>query len=170
MKRMITWLLIAIFTLSLCGCGAQNVEETEPAPVVTEAPTEAPAPTETVPEGLIDEEEFRALTSYFVTVLDENAQPVVGAVVRLGDSEDTCITDETGVAQFSMQPGTYTATIDELPMGYEFATDYREFPFEADDVTLVIQVRQTFSEPEDLGAGEDMPIEEVPAEEYIPEG
>lgn len=169
MKRMITWLLVAVFALSLCACGGQIVEETEP--VATEAPTEAPAPAPTIPEGLIDEEEFRALTSYFVTVLDENAQPVVGAVVRLGDSEDTCITDETGVAQFSMQPGTYTATIDELPMGYEFATDYREFPFEADDVTLVIQVRQTISEPEDLGIEEDLPIEETPVEEeYIPEG
>lgn len=171
MKKMIALLLSAIFVLGLCACGAQNLEVTEPAPVETEAPTEAPAPTETVPENLIDDEEFRTLTSYFVTVLDENANPVVGAVVRLGDNEETCLTDETGVAQFSMPAGAYVVSIEELPMGYDFANDYREFSFEGDDVTLVIQVLQTFSEPEDMGMEDGgMPIEEAPEEEYIPEG
>lgn len=166
MKRYVALIFALTFMLILCGCGAAPEAPTEP--VVTELPTEEPTYVETIPDDLIDEEEYRTLTSYFVTVLDEKGQPVVGAMVRLGDSEDACITDETGVAQFSMPAGTYVATIDELPMGYEFATDYREFPFEADDVTLVIQVRQTFSEPDDLGMiDENAPIEEIYDEDVL---
>lgn len=169
MKRYAALLFVLAFGLILCGCGAAPETPTEPA--VTEAPTEAPAPTETVSDDLADEEETEALTSYFVTLLDENGQPVVGAMVRLGDSEDACITDETGVAQFLMAEGTYVASVDELPMGYEFATDYREFPFDAGSVTLRITVRQTLSEPDDLGMEEgDLPIDEPIEEEFIPEG
>ena len=175
MKRIIALWLSVIFVLSLCACGAQTVEQTEPATEATEAPTDAPAPTVTVPEGLVDEEEARALTNYYVTVLDESANPVVGATVLLiGGESISCITDETGVAVFSMPEGTYTASIEELPFGYEFPTEETEFAFESGDVSLVIQVRQTFSEPNDMGMEdsglpqEEIPVEDVPVED-IPE-
>ena len=169
MKRYVALLFMLVLALVFCGCGTASETPTEP--VVTEAPTETPTPTETVADDFSEEQDTPVLISYFITVLDENAQPVVGVAIRLGDSEEACLTDETGVAQFAMPEGEYVANIDELPMGYEFMTDYREFPFEAGNVTLVIQVRQTFSEPDDMGMEEeDLPVEELPEEEFVPEG
>ena len=96
--------------------------------------------------------------------------PVAGAGVQAVGSEMICVTDETGMAQFPLEEGEYAVSIPELPMGYVFATDAREFAFEANDVTLVIQVRQIFSELDDLGMEDDMPIVEIPVEEILPEG
>ncbi len=65
MKRYVAPLML-VLALVLCGCDA-----------AFEIPTEAPA-----------------LTSYFLTVLDENARPVVGAMVRLGLEEGNLPVEE----------------------------------------------------------------------------
>ena len=171
MKRIVVFLLSVSLILGLCACGAQPEEPTQPA---TEAPTEAPVetPTETIPEGLIDEEEARALSNYYVVAVDENGDPVAGATVQLNsDNAVPCITDETGTAVFSLIEGNYTASIEEFPMGYDFANDYREFAFEPGAYYLTITVRLSIPEPEDLGMEEgEAPVEELPEEIAIPEG
>ena len=170
MKRMILLLLAMVFALSLCACAATPEEVTEPAIVETEAPAEVEQ--ETIPEDLIDEEEFRLLTNYYVTVLDENAAPVVGAMVQL-DAEEAvpCATDDTGVAVFALEAGTYTATILELPYGYEIPSEEQIYVFAEGEVTLAIQVQQIFAEPNDeVFLDEEIFDEEPPVEEIVPEG
>lgn len=171
MKSFAAWLLIVCLALSLCACAAE-----EPA-VVTEAPVTEPVTvpveesvelvTEEVIEGQLT---IGAETNYYVTVMDQDGAPVPGVAVRLDNNKSIpCDTNELGVATFVMPLGQYAAIIDQLPFGYEFADESREFTFELDTTYLTIVVNSAEADTEQLDIGWD----EVPDEDFgeeIPEG
>lgn len=135
MKRMMALALMLCLALSLCACGGEqpSAETTEPAAPVETAP---PAPETEAP---VVEEEF---DGYIVTVVDEEGNPIAGAVVQL--CMDTCfpgITDETGAAKFSMEEADYKVSFAALPAGYTYTTEEQEFHFEAGSKELTITLK-----------------------------
>ena len=98
MKRIIAMLLALCMMFALCACSGET-EETEP---VIEPATE-PA-TEESTEEATEEATEPAGPVYSITVVDEDGNPIVGAMVQM--CLDTClpgITNENGVAEFVVE-------------------------------------------------------------------
>lgn len=137
MKNLKTLLAIAMMltlALSLCACGGETAEapETE-APVVT---TEAPvAETE---ENVVEEAE----DAYVVKIVDENGNPIAGAMVQL--CKDTCfpgVTDAEGVAKFALAEDDYKVSFLALPAGYTYVDETQEFYFADGSMELTITLK-----------------------------
>lgn len=134
MKRFMALALMLCIALGLCACGGSETpaETTEP---TVPAVTAAPVVEETEPPV----EEF---DGYTVTVVDEAGAPIPGAVVQL--CLDTCfpgITDENGVAKFSMEEADYKVSFAALPAGYTYTTEEQEFYFESGSKELTITLK-----------------------------
>jgi len=133
-KCLLAVVLMLTLALSLCACGGEAPAKTEE-PVVTEAPvivTEAP---ET--EAPAEEE-----GGYSVTVLDENGNPIVGAMVQL--CKDACVpgvTDAEGTAKFNLPEDTYKVSFLALPAGYTYMDEVQEFYFENGSMEMTITLK-----------------------------
>lgn len=133
-KNIVALMLVLCMALSLCACGGN----TEP----TEAPTEAPAteaPTEAAPETEAADD---GKTDYYVTVVDEEGNGIAGAMVQI--CLDTCfpgMTNESGVAQFSVQEADYKVSFLALPAGFTYSTEEQEFYFEDGSTELTITLK-----------------------------
>lgn len=122
--------------LSLCACGGDAAVETQPKE--TEAPvvetTAAPEETEAaVPDGMV---------VYTVTVVDEGGNPVANAMVQL--CKDSCVpgvTNESGVADFTLPEDEYKASMLSMPAGYEYAGETEEFYFEDGSYEVTITLK-----------------------------
>lgn len=132
MKKFLSIALMLCLVLSLCACGSaeENTPATTEAPViVTEAPTEAPAETEAaVAEGMV---------TYTVTVVDAEGTPISGAMVQL--CLDACIpavTNESGVAQWTLEEADYKVSFLTVPAGY--TAEAEDFYFEAGSTELTL--------------------------------
>lgn len=131
LKNVCVIALLLCMMLSLCACGGK---ENTAAPAETEAPavetTEAPAETEAaLAEGMV---------VYTVTVVDEEGNPVVGAMVQL--CKDSCVpgvTDESGVATFTLAEDDYKASMLSMPEGYAYAGETTEFYFEGGSAVTI---------------------------------
>ena len=139
MKNIAALVLALCLMLTLCACGSK-AEETKP--VETEAPavvaTEAPVVEETeaaIPEGM---------SVYTVTVVDEEGNPIVGAMVQL--CKDSCvpaITDANGVATFTLPADDYKASMLAMPAGYAYAGEADTFYFEgAYELTITLKAAE----------------------------
>ena len=133
MKNITVIALLLCLLLTLCACGGEAAVETKP--VETEAPvavTEAPATEAAIPEGM---------AVYTVTVVDESGNPVVGAMVQL--CKDSCVpgvTNESGVATFTLPEDDYKASMLAMPAGYEYAGEADTFYFEgAYELTITLK-------------------------------
>lgn len=159
MKRLAAILLVLGLMLGLCACGGAPVEETTPVEISTEAATEAPT------EAAAQEQEL----IYHVLVIDNNDNPVPGVTIRLSNGA-SCDTDEMGVATFALPAGEYTAVIESMPMGYDYAAPQQEVPFEEGMQRLTIIINSSEIDPEDLILDEgDIYEEDASVEEEIPE-
>ena len=128
--------MLLCMMLSLCACGGSEAAPTEPE--TTEAPvqevTEAPAETEAaLPEGMV---------IYTVKVVDENGNPIGGAMVQL--CKDSCVpgvTDAEGTASFTLAEDDYKASMLTMPAGFEYAEDTDAYYFEdgAYELTIVLK-------------------------------
>lgn len=139
-ERLLAAVLVLCMALSLCACG--NAEDnsaatTEPAATeiveVTEAVQETEAQEETLPEGM---------TVYTVTVVDEAGSPISGAMVQI--CLDSCypgITDENGVATFTVAEADYKASILSMPAGYTYSTEEEAFYYEAGSTNVTITLK-----------------------------
>lgn len=135
-KNLIAIALMLCMVLGLCACGGEEAESTE-APtevIVTEAPTEAQEETEAaLAEGMAE---------YTVTVVDEGGNPVAGAMVQI--CQDTCypsVTDENGVAKYTVAEADYKVSFLTLPAGYEYVDETQEFYFEAGSTEITITLK-----------------------------
>lgn len=137
MKKLSIIALLLCMVLCLCACGSSEAPATEApeteAPTVAET-TEAVAETEiAVPDGMV---------SYTVTVVDEEGNPIAGAMVQL--CKDSCIpgvTNDEGVATFIMLEDAYKASMLSMPEGYAYAGETEEFYFDngSFDLTIVLK-------------------------------
>lgn len=137
MKNLLAIALVLSMIFCLCACGAGENKETEPAeteaPVVEVPETTAAAEEPTLAEGM---------AVYTITVVDEGGNPVAGTMVQL--CKETCIpglTNEEGVAQFTVLEDEYKVSFTMIPAGYEAADDAAEFYFDGDskEMTLVLK-------------------------------
>lgn len=82
---------------------------------------------------------------YSVTVLDENGDPVVGAMIQL--CKDVCVpgvTDAEGTAKFDLPEDIYKVSFMTLPAGYTYADDVQEFYFEGGsrEMTIILKAAE----------------------------
>lgn len=136
-KNIVAALLVLCMALSLCACGSGDT-----AVVATEAPTEAVEVTEAPVEETEAEAVDPGLTTYSITVVDEEGTPIAGAMVQI--CMETCypgVTNESGVAQFSVQEADYKVSFLSLPAGYTYSTEEDTFYFESGSTEMTITLK-----------------------------
>jgi len=80
--------------------------------------------------------------NYTVTVVDEEGNPIVGALVQL--CNESCFpsaTGDDGVAKFALDEANYKVSFLTLPAGYTYSGEEQEFYFEAGSVELTITLK-----------------------------
>lgn len=131
MKKTIAILLTAMLVLCLCACKndpAPTDPDTQPTNTV---PTQLNQPTTPTSDGKVD---------YIVTVVDQNGDSVVGAVIQLC-KDDLCqptATDASGIASWHTVEDTYKVSFIQLPEGYSYADDTMDFYFDGDAKEMTI--------------------------------
>lgn len=125
MKRILIILLAMMLGISLWGCGSEPVQQESTAPQQEQE-------TQTVP------------VLYSVTVTDENGTPIPNAMVQL--CSDICVagvTNEAGVAQFTLLPAEYKASMTVVPQGYAYPGETTEFAFPegSRELTIVLKAQ-----------------------------
>lgn len=137
MKKIIAMLLALCLMLGLCACGTAQEnenEETEPTETTGQIQTE---PTEEATEPADD-----GSVTYKVTVVDEGGNPIAGAMVQI--CLETCfpgVTNEEGVAEYTVAEADYKVSFLSLPAGYTYSTEEQEFYFEdgATEMTITLK-------------------------------
>lgn len=141
MKKITYLLLSALVTFSaigLCACGGNGDENktTEPTTKKEEISTTAKNEEESSSEDT-------SKVKYTVKVVDEEGNPVVGAMVQL--CKDSCVpamTKDNGVAEFELAEDNYDVKFAVFPKGYEYSTDEQVFHFESGKTELTITLKK----------------------------
>lgn len=142
LKRIVAMTLALMLVLCLCACG-QPSQNTNGSTTATTDPTSgsiATNPTEgntepTIPEGM---------AVYTVKVVDEEGNPVVGAMVQVCTDESCLVpakTDDAGVATFGpAAEGAYHANfLPSVPAGYEADAEVFYFAEGETELTIVLK-------------------------------
>lgn len=139
MKKFFSAALILCMILILCACGGTEDDASE----TTAATTVAIVPTETTEAAAPTETEGEELVEYTVIVVDEEGNPIAGAMVQL--CLDTCfpgVTGADGVAKISRPAADYHVSFaGSLPAGYTYSTEEEEFFFEEGSTELTIVLK-----------------------------
>ncbi len=119
MKKTMTCLLAMLLGLLLWGCGSEEV-------------------------GATTQPEESGTVLYVVHVTDEKGTPIPNALVQL--CSNVCVvagTDETGTAEFTMEPSEYKASVTVLPQGYAHTGEETEFAFPegSRELTIVLKAQ-----------------------------
>lgn len=123
MKKMMMILLVTLLGLSLWGCGSEPIRE------------------ESSPTQLGEESKGR-IVRYVIHVTDEKGTPIPNAMVQL--CSDICVvgsTDETGTAEFTMEPADYKVSLPVMPQGYVHTGEETEFAFPEGSTELTIVLK-----------------------------
>ncbi len=137
MKKLLFLLLALCMVLSLCACGSDENE----APETTTAPMESEDPTTSRPEESTTEDKDQG-TVYRVTVVDEEGNPIAGAVVQIClDSCYPAVTNAEGVAEYTVEEADYKVSLVSLPEGYTYATEEEAFYFADGSTELTITLK-----------------------------
>lgn len=139
MKKIFAILLALTLAAGLCACGSSegSAEETTAA---TEADTEATPEASTEAATAAETEVPEGMVVYTVKVVDENGDPVVGAMVQI--CQDTCypgVTNEEGVAQYTVAEADYKVSFLSMPEGY--TCDEEAFYFQDGSTALTITLK-----------------------------
>lgn len=126
-RNILAAMLIFCMVLTLCACGNEPVSNDTNA--TTEASGATTETTEKVDDGKVN---------YKVTVVDQDGNPVAGAMVQM--CLETCfpgLTNENGVAEFSLVEADYKVSFVSVPEGY--TADAENYYFEgATELTIVL--------------------------------
>ena len=127
--KLLAVVLSVCMVLCLCACGEEpSAPETTPPATSTNATTTAPTD-----DGKV---------TYTVTVTDEKGNPIAGAMVQM--CKDACVpavTDDKGVATYSLPEAEYKVSFLSLPSGYTYSTDETEFYFADGETALTIVLK-----------------------------
>jgi ABC-type Fe3+-hydroxamate transport system substrate-binding protein len=124
-KRVSVFLLALCLFLGLCACGGSNEQTT---PTTTE-------PVQNVADPIDD-----GKLTYLVTVVDESGRPVPQVIVQLcRQSCFVAVTNDEGIAAFSLSEDDYKASVTIMPEGYQ--TDTEEFYFADGSKELTITLK-----------------------------
>lgn len=135
-QKYLSVLAAALMLLGLYGCSDQGeqVDNTDPVQT-TAAPSQTTAPVQTTAPQQV-------ASGYTVKVVDENGNPIAGAMVQL--CKENCypnVTDANGEAFFELAEDTYKVSFLMLPTGYTYSTEEQEFYFAdgASELTIVLK-------------------------------
>ncbi len=132
-KRLLAAALVLAMAFSLCACGANGPEETEPEATRSTKPVETLVYTQPVDDGKV---------TYTITVTDENGNPISGAMVQM--CKDTCLpgmTGSNGVVEFTLDADSYKVSFLSMPAGYTYSGDAQEFYFADGETALTITLK-----------------------------
>ncbi len=140
--RKITYLLLcALVTISaigLCACSGSGDEKK-----TTESTSSNEAQSTDNNDETESSSEDDGKVHYTVTVVDEDGNPVAGAMVQL--CKDSCVpavTEDNGVAEFNLAEDDYDVKFAVFPEGYEYTTDEQVFHFEDGKTDLTITLKK----------------------------
>ncbi len=126
-------LMLLCLILSLCACGQETpAEESQSTnPSVDTTPSETPS--EPADDGKM---------TYTVTVVDQDGNPIPGAMVQL--CMETCypgVANDQGVATFHVVAADYKVSFLKLPSGFTYSTEEQDFYFTegSTDLTITLQ-------------------------------
>lgn len=138
-KRLMIVALAAVMTFGFCACGNGNANDSEKN---TQADSQKQNSEDKDTES---EEPDDGKVVYKVTVVDENQEPILNAMVQL--CKDSCLpgsTGTTGTAEFSLPEDDYKVSFMSLPQGYTYSTEETEFYFEdgKTEMTIVLKAAE----------------------------
>lgn len=135
-KSLFAALLALCLMLGLCACGGNDNETTTNAPETTTAPNGIEAPEDTT--ASVDD----GKVTYTVTVVDENGNPIAGAMVQL--CLEACLpamTNESGIAEYRVEEADYKVSFVTIPAGYELSGGEDAFYFEDGSYEMTITLK-----------------------------
>ena len=144
MKK-IKYFLVSALTmctvLGLCACGSDDKDDNK----ATESTTtkKEVVTTEATTEEITTTSEDDEKAHYSVKVVDEEGNPIVGAMVQLcNESCFPSVTNAEGVAEFSLDEAEYKASFLTLPEGYAYVGEETAFYFEDGSNELTITLKK----------------------------
>ena len=128
------WLaVLLVLSLWLLAACTPSTEVTEPSGTFDDFVT---VPLPTGEDGNV---------TYRVTVLTESGEPVPGAFLQLTLNESVpAVTDDQGVATWSLPQGAYAVSFVQLPAGYDYTGAAQEFFFKdnSGEMTITLMAAQ----------------------------
>ena len=148
-RSVIALLLAMCMIIGMCACGSDkgNSNESNNDNVVEDNGNEndTNAEPDATPEDDKVEEPADEGTKYSIIVVDQEQNPIAGAMVQI--CKDSCMwstTDENGVAEFAVEESEgYKASLLAAPEGYESAMEEAEIYFEDGSFEVTIIVKAT---------------------------
>lgn len=142
-QRVLAVLLALGMIFCMCACGnSGNGDEisvsTTDSTVCTTLADEKTDPTEVTTEATED----TSKTVYQVSVVDEAGAPISGVMLQM--CLETCVpgkTNDSGVAEFSLEEADYKVSLLNMPEGYDYATEEQEWYFQAGETTMTITLK-----------------------------
>ena len=141
LKKSFAIILMAGMVLGLCACGNGNAGESGSED--KKPNTEVGSTVDTGKEDDKNSEVEDGKVTYTVKVVDENGNPIVGALVQM--CSDTCFpsaTDANGVATFKLADAEYKVSFLTLPAGYTHAGTEENYYFDGDATDLTITLKK----------------------------
>ena len=135
-KSIFAAVLALCMLLCLCACGGDS-ETTTAGGKETTAATTTPAVTD---ETTVPADDGKV--TYSVTVVDEDGNPIAGAMVQM--CLDTCLpgmTNESGVAEFTLEEAEYKVSFLTMPAGYTYSTEEEAFYFADGSYEMTITLK-----------------------------
>ncbi len=128
-------ILTALLCLTLClwGCSKAPQTQTPDDSAPVSDPTDPSAPSDPADDGMV---------TYVITVVDENGDPIPGAMVQL--CKDACIpgvANEQGVVNITVPEDDYKVSMLSMPDGYTYSTEAQEFYFESGSLEMTIVLK-----------------------------
>ncbi len=129
---------VIVSAIGLCACGGSGDENKTTEPISSDEAQSTDNNNETESSSEDDSK-----VNYTVTVVDEDGNPVAGAMVQC--CKDSCVpalTNDNGVAEFNLAEDDYDVKFAVFPEGYEYTTDEQVFHFEDGKTDLTITLKK----------------------------
>lgn len=134
LKMLICAVMVLCMTFTLCACG-NGADDTVPTDEPTASVPQVTEPVQTTAPVQVE-------SGYTVKVVDENGNPIPGALVQL--CKELCypnVTDANGEAFFNLAQDEYKVSFLSLPAGYTYSGEEQEFYFDGDATELTIVLK-----------------------------
>lgn len=135
LKVLLSLLMAMAIVFSFCACGKDAAGEQE-----TETTSATEESTEATTQEQIQETQDDGKNTYLVRVVDEEGNPIAGAMVQIceGTACNPGVTNAEGIAEIRAAEGNYEAKMLSMPEGYIYSTEQEVFPYAAGELEVTI--------------------------------
>lgn len=129
LKILLVAVMACCVAFALCACGQDTPSDDDT----------TPDGTTTTPSSSVSKPVDDGKVTYIVVVEDDAGAPIPNVMVQL--CKDACvpgITDESGEAAFTLPEDDYKVSLMTMPVGYDYATEEKEFYFADGQYALTI--------------------------------